>query len=490
MSSERRVYFIPRVRRARRRASVAKIVPFRRRHARVPVRVPPPRVAYIMSRFPKITETFILFEILAVEKLGLPVEVFPLLRERQGVVHPEAVRVVERAHFHPFVSLRIAWAHLYFLGTRPLPYLRMLIEVLVGTAPSANFFLGALGILPKTVRFAYEMQRLGVTHVHAHFATHPALAALVIHRLTGIPFSFTAHGSDLHVDRTMLGRKVKASAFTVAISEFNKGVVLEECGEELQGKVRVVHCGVDPSVFKRPTHRADPVDSERTALRLLCVASYEEVKGHRYLIDACAQLRERGIDFELDLIGEGPCRTDVERRIADADLGTRVHIHGAQPRDVVRRMMSEADVMCLPSVPTAQGKREGIPVVLMEAMASSLPVVSSRLSGIPELVEDGASGILVEPRDAAALAHAIERLAHDPDLRADMGAAGRACIEARFNLQSNAAQLAAMFAAHEDAGRDDLTRFVGSLGSLLTSTRDHIKRFASDTRGGDPACST
>jgi glycosyltransferase involved in cell wall biosynthesis len=429
-----------------------------------------PRVAYIMSRFPKITETFILFEILAVEKFGITVEVFPLLRERQGVVHPEAAPIVDRAHFHPFVSFPILWANLYFLAVRPLTYLRMIAEALFGTLPSGNFFVGALGILPKAVRFAYEMQRLGVTHVHAHFATHPTVAALIIHRLTGIPFSFTAHGSDLHVDRRMLRRKVDAATFAVTISEFNKNVIVQECGETVRSKIRVVHCGVDPDVFAPRAHIA-----------------YEEVKGHNYLVEACRLLLGRGINLQLDLLGEGPRRADVERRISEAELGEHVHMHGAQAQEVVRRVLVEADVMCLPSISTAEGKREGIPVVLMEAMASGLPVVSSLLSGIPELVENGVSGILVEPRDSAGLADALERLARDPALRARMGAAGRACIESRFNLHRNAERLATMFTGHDEGG--DVTRFAGSMNALGPQPGVHDTGSATRSPGGDATCS-
>lgn len=420
----------------------------------------PMRVAYVMSRFPKISETFVLYEILALEEQGLTVDVFPLLREHQPVTHPEAAAVVARAHFHPFVSWPILAAHLHFLRRRPRAYLRLLAEVLRGTWGSLNFFVGALGIFPKSVRFAYEMQARGVQHVHAHFATHPAVAALVVHRLTGIPFSFTAHGSDLHVDRRMLDRKVEAAAFAIAISEFNRQIMVRECGEAVRDKIHVVHCGVDPSVF---TPRAAGA-SATTPLRLLCVASFEEVKGHRYLVEACALLRDRGVHFSCDLVGDGPQRAAVAALVNSARLGDSVHLHGSLPRPDVSRMMAAADVFCLPSVPTRDGKREGIPVVLMEAMASGVPVVSSRLSGIPELVEDGASGILVEPRDSAALAAALEALAGDAVQRARLGQAGRRRVEAHFNLHTNARRLALLFTRNAPA----------AVGSSAASTHEPV----------------
>ncbi len=283
----------------------------------------------------------------------------------------------------------------------------------------------------------------------------------------------------------MLDRKVDAAAFAVTISEFNKNVILEECGEQVRDKIRVVHCGVDPEVFT-PRERRAASEGDDPRMRLLCVASYEEVKGHRYLIEACQLLRDRHVEFQLDLVGEGPCRAEVEQHIDEANLGDRVIMHGAQPRDVVRRMMSDADIMCLPSVPTAQGKREGIPVVLMEAMASGLPVLSSRLSGIPELVDDGISGMLVEPRDSAGIAAALEHLSKDADLRVRMGAGGREKIEAHFNLQQNAERLAGLFVGTNDERPGDLTRFAGDSTGGLTRPR----RADAPSSGGDSACST
>jgi glycosyltransferase involved in cell wall biosynthesis len=399
-------------------------------------RTPPLRVAYVMSRFPKLTETFVLYEILALDAMGVPVEVYPLLRERQAVVHAEARRWAQRARFHPFLSLPILRAHLHYLRRRPRAYLGVLAEVLRRTAASRNFLVGALGIFPKTVRFAWEMQAAGVTHVHAHFATHPALAALVIHRLTGIPFSFTAHGSDLHVDRTMLDRKVEAAAFVVAVSRFNREVIVRHCGEAVRPKVHVVHCGVDLRVFPAVERRA-----HAGPLSVLCVASFEEVKGHRHLIEACGLLRRRGVPFECHLVGDGPRRAAVESQIEASGLRSQVHLHGPQARDAVVRLLAESDVLALPSVPTRQGKREGIPVVLMEAMASQLPVVSSRLSGIPELIESENNGLLVEPGDASGHADALQRLAASPELRARLGRAGRDTVRRDFDLDRNARAL-------------------------------------------------
>lgn len=403
---------------------------------------PAARIAYIMSFFPKLTETFILYEILALEELGVPVEIYPLMRTRQRLTHPEAAQVVKRAHFYPFLSFPILRAQWHFISRRPRAYFKLWAEVLRGTWGSANYFIGAVGIFPKTVRFAYDMMHQGVTHVHAHFANHPAVASLIIHRLTGIPFSFTAHGSDLHVERRMLDKKVEAAAFAVTISSYNKELMVRECGEEVRDKIIVIHCGIDPTIFA-PL----PKSGTNGPFCIMCVGSFEEVKGHTYLIDACRLLRERGVDFVCHCVGEGPLRRQIEAQIAQAALQDQIHVHGGLPRPEVANMLSKADVMVLASVPTQRGKREGIPVSLMEAMASGIPVVASAISGVPELVESGRSGLLVPPRDASALADALHTLQCDATLRAQMGQAGREKVLREFDLRKNTAELSKLFLA-------------------------------------------
>jgi colanic acid/amylovoran biosynthesis glycosyltransferase len=393
-----------------------------------------------MSRFPKLTETFVLYEIIAMDEAGVPVEVFPLLRERQALEHPDVASWVDRAHFQPFLSPGILRAHAHYLRRSAGRYLGALREALAGTWGSLNFFMGALVFFPKAVRFALDMEQRGVTHIHAHFATHPALVALVIHRLTGIPFSFTAHGSDLHVDRRMLPQKVEESAFTVAVSAFNREVIVTECGEHVRSRVEVVHCGVDPNVFVPSGAPREP-----GPFRMVCVASFEEVKGHRYLVDAVGTMLDRGVACECHLVGDGPGRSAIEAQIRQLGIAAGVRIHGPKPRPFVAQLLASADAAVLASHPTREGKREGIPVALMEAMSAGLPVVATAISGIPELVIDGETGFLVEPRDSDALADRLCALAADHQLRVRMGAAGRARVEQQFDLRANSTKLLRLF---------------------------------------------
>jgi glycosyltransferase involved in cell wall biosynthesis len=397
------------------------------------------RVAYVVSRFPKITETFVLYEMRALEDLGARVEIFPLSREPPGPRHPEAKAFEDRAHVARLLSWRLLSANVKLLVTRPRLYLGTWWHVLRGTWGAPKFFLAALAYFPKCVHFAERMQALDIEHVHAHFATHPALAAHVVNRLTGIPYSFTAHGSDLHVDRTMLATKVEGAAFVVAVSDYNRRLIVAECGESHADKVVVIHCGTDPSVFRvasssrRGARGADMI--------VACVASLEEVKGHRFLLDACRMLLDDGVDIRCDLLGEGSLRQDLEQRIHALSLCDRVCLHGAVPREEVRRALASADVAVLASYPTRSGRREGIPVALMEAMMSGLPVVASALSGVPELVEDQRTGFLVPPGDPWSLADRLRILARAPQLRRRMGSRGRSKVLAQFDQARGAQRL-------------------------------------------------
>ncbi|HET7743682.1 MAG TPA: glycosyltransferase [Gaiellaceae bacterium] len=403
------------------------------------------KVAYVMSRFPKLTETFILYEIVALEKMGVATELYPLLRERQSCTHPEADSLVERAHYFPFVSWPIIRSQLSLLRRKPLTYLGALWAVLRGTWGSLNFFVGALAIFPKVAHAALRMEEEGVTHVHCHFANHPAAAGFVIHRLVGIPYSFTAHGTDLHVERRMLPQKVEEAAFVRAISEFNRDLILDECGGRWSEKLVLLHCGVDTSLFRPP----DPPQtmSSETRLEILCVGTLYEVKGQTHLIEACRLLAEQGVDFVCHLVGDGPDEAKLRAQVEAAGLGERVVFTGPQPRAEVARLMRSADVLVLPSVGDSQGRREGIPVCLMEAMSCGVPVLASRMTGIPELVKDGQTGVLVPPGDPVQLANALAGLHSDPPLRLRLGAAGRETILRGFDLDANTEELAALFAA-------------------------------------------
>ena len=188
---------------------------------------PRKRIAYIVSRFPKITETFILFEIVELARLGTEVAVFSILRENEGVMHAEAAPIVERAHYCDLFSWAVLRSQIFWLRRSPARYVRAWWRSLVGNAASPSFFLRALAVVPAAAHFARQMQEERIEHVHASWATHTALAAYVVHILAGIPYSFTAHAHEIYCDRTMLGEKIRHSEFFVTISEYNRRMLTE-----------------------------------------------------------------------------------------------------------------------------------------------------------------------------------------------------------------------------------------------------------------------
>jgi glycosyltransferase involved in cell wall biosynthesis len=392
-----------------------------------------------MSRFPQISETFILYEIAELERAGLSIEIFPLMRQHEDVAHPEAQALAARAHYSRFVSLPVLAAQLHWLRRRPLAYLGVWWRVMRENVPSPGFLVRALVVVPQAAYFARRMRDLGVTRVHAHYATYPALAAYVIRRLAGLPYSFTAHAHDIYVDRAMLREKIAQASAVITISDYNRRFLCDLYGPGAAEKLYVVHCGVDLSLFRpRP---------ERPALGLftiVCVASLQDYKGHAYLIEACAQLRARGVAFRCLLIGDGQERKRIETQLARLGLADAVVLLGRQTRQRVADLLGLADVLALPSITTSYGKKEGIPVALMEALAAGLPVVATAISGVPELIDNGGTGLLVPERDSAALAQALLRLQGDPRLRQRLGAAGREKVLREFDLRQTTAQLAAL----------------------------------------------
>jgi glycosyltransferase involved in cell wall biosynthesis len=401
----------------------------------------PHRIAYLMSRFPKISETFILYEIVAMEELGLDVEIFPLLREREPLQHREAERLAARAHDIPLASRAVLRAQLHWLRRRPFTYLAAWGAALRGNIGSPRFFLRALAVVPLAATFAQRMEAAGVTHIHAHWATHPALAAYVASRLTRIPYSFTAHAHDIYVDRPMLEEKIRRSAFVVTISDFNRHFLEHHYGRLAEERIIVVHCGTDTSLFQPPSMRAPG------PWTIVCVASLQPQKGQTYLVEACRRLAGEGIQLRCLLVGDGETRPMLEAQIRDAGLEGRVELMGQQPRHRVIELLGWADAVAQPSIVLGSGKMEGIPVALIEALAMERPVVATAISGVGELVEHEVTGLLVAPANPTELTDALRRLYAEPELGVMLGRAGRRRVVEDFDLYRSARQLAERFTA-------------------------------------------
>ena len=403
------------------------------------------RIAYIVSRFPKISETFILDEILDLQRRGLEVEVFSLLKEKESKVHRDAASLLPGVQYAAFRSRGLWLAQLHWLSHQPSLYFRSWWKALRGNLCSLTFLLRALFVVPAAAYFALLLKQRRISHVHAHWATHPALAAYIVHQLTGITYSITAHAHDIYVNQAMLKEKLSDADFVVTISKYNADF-LNRYAPDISSKVHVIHCGIDPEVFWPLT---PPETRQPRPFTMLCVASLNEYKGHTYLLDACANLKQHGIPFQCLVAGEGSERRHLEAKIESLNLQGYVQLLGWQRREEVHKLMQLADVLVLPSIVASNGKQEGIPVALMEGMAMEIPVVATSISGISELVDHGKNGLLVPQKNAGALAAALYLIYTEPEGAKEMAKSGRAKVLSEFNLHLNAGRLYRMFTAVE-----------------------------------------
>jgi colanic acid/amylovoran biosynthesis glycosyltransferase len=398
------------------------------------------RIAYVVSRFPDASETFVLRELNAVERgAGVEVELFVLFPPKHPFVHPDAERWIARAHrASPAAALA---GTLYWLIRRPLRMSGALASVLAGHWRKPDRLLRALIACTVAAAHARTMRRLRMGWVHAHFATYPALAAWLAGRLIDVPFSFTAHAHDIFVDQLHLKTLAREAAAIAVISEFNRSFLTPYVGDA-GTPVELVRCGVAPSAYafrERTLPREGPV-------RAICVATLNELKGHAVLLDALARGDGELGRLELDLVGSGPLEAALREQAARLGLGGRVRFHGTRSEVEVAELLDRADLFVLASVVAQNAQMDGIPVALMEALATGLPVVASRLSGIPELVRDGETGVLAEPGDAEDLARALCVVLGDPEAATARARAGRELIEREFDIERSAERMREIFA--------------------------------------------
>jgi glycosyltransferase involved in cell wall biosynthesis len=294
------------------------------------------------------------------------------------------------------------------------------------------------------------MRRQGVTHFHAHWATEAATVAVIFSWLTRIPFSFTAHAYDIYRSPQFFDLKLREAAFAVTVSKYNRQYIAEHFGPDHIDKIHVIYPLIDLAQFplrpKDPTGLGDPSGLAR--LIIITVGRLTEYKGLIHLVEACRILQERGLAFECQIVGQGEDQPLLEEAVARYGLQAEVKLLGPLPHDAIPPLLEQATLFALPCVIAPDGDRDGMPLVLIEAMARGLPVVSSNLIGLPELVRDGA-GVLVPPGDPAALADAIQRIGQlSPEAREAMGRAGRRIVE-DFDATQGAARLLELIRAVE-----------------------------------------
>lgn len=410
----------------------------------------PLRVAYLLQRFPVLSETFILRELAALVEQGMEVTIFSLLPPKEPVRHAQADLLLPYTRYASPWSLPVLRAQAHFLRRRPLRYLRAWANAIHQCYREPLLLARVLVLLPVAVYFAQQMEAARIQHIHSHYIWLGAILAGVAGELIDVRYSAHVHAFDLYQrDVQDVRRQLADAAQIVTISEANRRYIYRLCPELDDGsaRVEVVYCGVDSTrLSPRPAHLAD---GPATPLRLVTVGRLIEKKGHTVLVEACRGLRDEGIEFICHIIGDGPLRPRLQAQVAAARLADQVVFCGPMAQDAVFAQLRQSDVFVLPALQARSGDRDGIPVVLMEAMACELPVVTTPISGIPELVTHGESGLLVEADAAGNLAAnlvaALRRLAAAPSLRQELGQAGRRKVMADFDLYKNTQQLAGIF---------------------------------------------
>lgn len=399
-----------------------------------------PKIAYLMKCFPRLSETFILHEVLELEQQGLPLRIFSLLRP-EGKINKAAQDVQAPITYIPRGFPIGAFFLLAAAGKRflksPWRFLRTVITALVvyhHPATPRHLFLAAY--------LANQLEREGITHLHAHYANTPATVANMAHQFTGIPYSFTAHAKDIYLSRkASLVYKMRHARFVATCTGYNQNYLTEQLAqrpEEAQLPIHRIHHGLNLRVFPEPV--TSPVHSTEPPL-ILTVARLVEKKGLLYLLEALRLLKNHGYVFRSRIVGEGPQRPIIEQRIRDLGLADTVELLGAETHERVLEMYTRATIKALPCIIGEDGDRDGIPNVLVEALYMGVPVVSTPVSGIPELITSGENGLLVPDRDSLALAQSLALLLDDPQLRRRLALAGHQTVVAHFDMSHNVTRL-------------------------------------------------
>lgn len=402
-------------------------------------------LAYLGRILPSLSETFVVREVAALVRLGLAVRLFSLQQPEDPAMHPE-IRDLKL----PLTTLwvphrREFWqAHFHYLRRRPQAYRRGLRDLVLTTRLRGRERRRGLFIFLVAPYAAWCLERQGVRHLHAHFANTAASVALGAATLAGIPWSFMAHAYDVFVDTLLLDLKLSRAAFAATCSHFHVRYLREHFPAARQARLEVIRYGLDPALFPYQLPRRQEPPS------ILGVGRLVATKGFHTLIEALAHLRRQGLRPRCRIIGDGPERQRLAAQVQNLGLTGQVELLGRQLPAAVKAAYEQADILVMPSC-VKNNDRDGMPNVLLEAMALGVPVISTYVSGIPELVRQEETGLLVPPEDPLALAHAIARLLQDQELAARLSLQARRLVETEFNIYRSAARLRELFAAARPA---------------------------------------
>jgi len=424
-----------------------------------------PSVGYVMMAYARVSEPFITNEIYLLERLGLNLHIFSVKQPAEnGKRHASVEQIRAPVTCLPDLAdrdphavrrhLRAYWrSHVRLLRRRPGRYLGTLFFALglyfkyrfplrPRRITEEQFIVDFLRAGPVALRV---LESPGIRHLHAHFCHASTTVAMMVSRLTGVPFSFTAHAKDIYLDKLnpgdLLQRKMRRAAFVVTCTEANRDHLRRLCPDV--STLHTIYHGIDTEVF---SPRVTSGSANGALPRILAVGRFVEKKGFPYLVRACRVLKERGLAFRCDIVGQPDRDSEpVRRAIAESNLEQTVLVSGAMTHDELRKLYERCTLFCLPCIVADDGDRDGIPNVLVEAMAMGLPVVSTPVSAIPELIDDGANGLLVAEKDVLALAGALKRLLADAGLRRRLGDAAREKVRRSFDAERTTQDLKDLF---------------------------------------------
>lgn len=399
-------------------------------------------VLYISITLPSRTLNFVTREIEALERLGVRVRTLSMNRPSEDSVAVASRPLIGTTLFLDSVSVAAKLrATLIAPFARPRAFGRALRRLFSARVRSGTELVRISYHFIEACYASRHYRDAGIDRIHCHILSGPTSIGMFLAALLGIPFSFTIHGSHVYRFPIALAAKVRHADFVVSVSDVHRRYVVDEYARDLERKFHTIRAGLDlaqlPAVDRR-SRAPGPV-------RLLSVASLFPLKGLHHVVRACAMLQDRGCGFVYTIVGEGPQRAQLEELVRSLDLESCVTLVGARTQDDVPGFYRESDVFVLAPVQDPDGGRDGLPVVLMEAMASGLPVISSDFVGIPELVENGLHGYLTPPGGEVELADALERLIESPDLRESLGRRGRERILSEFDVRQSAEKLLSLF---------------------------------------------
>ena len=398
----------------------------------------PLRVAYMTGEYPRATDTFIQREVAALRASGVHVETLSVRKPSSGEVISDEVRAERERTYYllPANPLRVAAAHAGLFFGAPGRYVRALGVALSARPPGLKALAWQAAYFLEAGLVARRLREHDLSHLHNHFSNSSCSVAMLASALGGFTYSFTMHGpAEFYEPKYWrVDEKVRRAKFVACISKFARSQAMVFAPQEHWGKLHVVHCGVSPELFT-------PVRHEGPGARLLFVGRLAAVKGLPMLLDAVARLAKERPGLTLRVAGDGPDRSKLEVQAKRLGIARNVEFLGYQSQAQVRGLLQQTDAFVMASF------AEGVPVVLMEAMAAGVPVVATRIAGVPELVDDCASGYLVPPGDVAALADKVALLLDDAEMRNRFGAAGRAKVESEFNIATEAERLCRIMSA-------------------------------------------